>query len=643
MPKLPPTPAILGALFLALAITLIAVDRPVKAEQRIEKRIAEGKSVPTHFYVAPWLWRGLVVNTGLAALLLAGSTFIARPLKKEHAALSGEGTRYGKFECIVISCVLLLAAGINAQRLGQSLWGDEEWVMKRLIADEVTQQPDGGVTLSPTPWAETLWFFSRGSNHIAQTVLSRLCHDTFFVAKTGPTDPWFNETLMRLPSYIAGLLSILALAWAARVWGWAGGMWVVLFYYAQHPWFVRFGGDARGYGFVLLCVPLLIGLAGRCVQTGRWRWWLALGFAEFFTFWSYFGTIYLLVALNASLLLMLWKDPSLGEDRRVFLTRWFVTQVLAAMLVIGLMAPCLPQLLTFMKQQPLAGNMDTAWWQDALGYTLYGVPWHEWQVGNPFCVSLEQMSGNPLKLAVAAGIGLIGGIGLGIRLVWQRSWNHRCLLVLLLGAPALMLLHTLKMGVRPYHWYLVPYFPAVVLLLSVAAAPAVSHIFDSIQAYRRGRGSLSQWYQSTPIVYFSLLSMYGCFISRHVAREQRNNLTLHPIEPNRESIALVRSVTNPRHPDYGKDAITAGFTFFTEAYDPAMQRFQTADELRTLIAKSNAENRPLFINFSNRLFCETYFPELFKLFEDKTLFQRTHVLYGLFENSTREIYKHTPP
>jgi hypothetical protein len=140
----------------------------------------------------------------------------------------------------------------------------------------------------------------------------------------------------------------------------------------------------------------------------------------------------------------------------------------------------------------------------------------------------------------------------------------------------------------------------------------------------------------------SLLTLLGIGQMGRIAHGQGRNLTAHPIEANRESIALIRRVTNPRHADYGKDAITAGFTFFTEAYDPAMLRFQTAAELRALMAKSDAEQRPLYINFSNRIFCAAFFPELFKIFEDKACFERTHLLYGLFENSTREIYKHTP-
>lgn len=643
MPKLPPITVIFGAFFLALAATLLAVGRPVKAEQRIEKRLADGKSVPTHFYVEPWLWRGLVVNTGLAALLLAGSGIASRKLKEEHPKLTGVGTTFGQWSLVLIGVSMVLAAVQNKDRLGQSLWGDEEWVMKRLIADEVTQHPDGSVSLTKTPWSETLWFFSRGSNHIAQTVVSRLCHDAFFKPSTGPNDPWFSETLVRLPSYIAGLLSILALAWAARVWGWADGIWVALLYYVLHPWFVRFGVDARGYGFVLLLVPLVIGLAGRAMQTGRWRWWLALGFAEFLLFWSYFGTLYILVALNASLLLMLWKCPELGEDRTVFVTRWFVAQVLAAMLVIGLMAPCLPQLLTFMKQKPLSGHMDLAWWQDALGYTLYGVPWHNWEVGNPLVVSFDQMSGLEVGGFITGVVAFLVCGTIAVRRLWQRSWEHHCLLAFFLGAPALMMLHTMKMGVRPYHWYLVPYFPALILLFAAAFSSFMPWL---IGAWRRWFGSrkLGQEAFEFSISSFvtALFAMLGLGVLMFIARPQTRLLTLHPIEANRESMALIRSVTNPRHPDYGKDALTAGFVFYTEAYDPAMIRFQTAEELRSLIARADAEKRPLFLNFSNRLFCETFYPEVMKLIQDKSQFEPVKVLYGLFECSTREIYKHSP-
>ena len=48
-----------------------------------------------------------------------------------------------------------------------------------------------------------------------------------------------------------------------------------------HPWFMRFISEARGYAFVMLGSTALVGLLGRALQSGQWRWWLGFGFVEF--------------------------------------------------------------------------------------------------------------------------------------------------------------------------------------------------------------------------------------------------------------------------------------------------------------------------------------------------------------------------
>jgi hypothetical protein len=78
---------------------------------------------------------------------------------------------------------------------------------------------------------------------------------------------------------------------------------------------------------------------------------------------------------------------------------------------------------------------------------------------------------------------------------------------------------------------------------------------------------------------------------------------------------------------------------FTEAYDPAMVRFETVDELRKLMQRAKSSNRELYVNFGSRAFCEKHFPELFVVFNDPAQFELVAKLPGQFDAGTREVLR----
>lgn len=601
-------------LCVALLVTWLALDRPEKAERRLEERIASGKAVPHHFYVPVYLWRGLTLNLGVAALL-AGACYYAGRKSSDLPAAEVPARLSGVQRAAVVAA-LALAAVHGWQRLDHSTWGDEDYTVKLYIQPEVEQQEDGSLRFTERTWPDVIWHGKRTNNHFGYTALAKLCHDSFFRPGSGPRDPYFSETLVRLPAFAAGLLSVLALTWMARVWRITAGLWLLLLLWVAHPWFVRFTSDARGYSMVLLCVPLLFGIAGRILQTGGWRWWLALAAVQTFCFWSYFAVFYILIPFHAGLL---WAVMTVGgnkADRSVQAARWLVANLLSALVIIQLMAPLLPQLLDFIRASgsQIAGSITPTWWQDAAAYLLTGTPWNEWSNVNPLSISLGERSGVAFVIAVVT-CGLFAALLLAGIVFTARDATRRWLLLPVLGAPVLFFAHMLGSGIKPYHWYLLLYYPGCLLLAGVAL----------------------QGLKPRSLMPACLLLTAVGFILASDA--QRGALLRHPIEPCRESVELTRVIMNPRHPQYGSDSITAGFTMFTEAYDPGLVRFQTLDELRKLMSDAKSSNRQLYINFSSRAFCETHYPELFQLFNDPAHFELVAVLPGQFDAATREVLR----
>lgn len=620
---------ITASVLMALVVVLVCVDRPVKAERKIVERIASGKAVPPHWYVEPWMWKGLIVNIGLAGLLVAATPFASRKLGGGYEREYGTTRPFARWERIVLAGVIVVAAVQNSQRLGHSLWGDEEYTGRQLIADEVERDADGHLVFQKRSWLTTFWSFRKPTNHIGYTVVARAVHDTFFRPGTGPKDPWLSETLIRLPVFLAGLLSILALVWACRVWGLGNGAVFLAFAYVLHPWFVRFGVDARGYGFVLFYIPLLFALLGRALRTGRWRWWMAISLAQFHLFWTYFGAVYFLVTFHlAALVLILTERDRSKEDRWVVATRWAVANVVSAMLVVALMAPCLPQFLDLLAHNPLVGQMDGAWFLDAAAYVISGIPWYPWDAANPLCTAWSHQATWSIIFPIAAvivAVAFIVGVASGTLTLWRHP-QKRWLLIVIFGAPLLMIVHQWHSHIRPYHWYLIPYFPGVCLLLAAATSRLLFCLVDEKAA---GRQSWRVW---------TALGLLVCF--QGLTSKERRLLGKYPIEPCRESVALTRTITNPHHPDYDKDVITVAFAFTSEAYDPGQIKIENGRELCALMERADKEGKRLFVNFGHKAWAVMYFADIVAIVDDPAVFEHTATLPGLFLASTREVYRY---
>lgn len=607
---------ITATIFVVLVVTLLVVERPVRMERRIaERAVTLGKDAPTHWLIPVWLWRGLAVNTGLAALLVALTPLAARPLPERPTHPPASRPLTSRDRWILAAAFTLLLAS-NLPRLDQSLWGDEEYSMKTYIAAQPVQMEDGTWKMETRPWSTTLWDFTRPTNHVGYTVIARLFHEALFRPDPAPDAPWFSERAIRLPVLLAGLGALFSLVWCCRVWGFgAGAAWVALGY-VGHAWMVRFGADARGYGFVLFLTPLLLGALGRALQTGRWRWWLAFGFIQFYLVWTHLGVVHMLMALNLAAIWLLFRLPN--SKRLVQSSRWAVASIASMMLGLFLMAPILPRFLSFMKKNVLEGSIDRTWLADMAGYLYCGTPWVDWDVSNPLCFSLSQEA-VPAWIAATFMLLACALLIIGSWQLW-RDPARRPLVIFLVGGPVLMLTQLFIGNTRPYHWYLMPFLPNLLLLLAAAWPSPESRPTITTRV--------------VPILL--ILTFLGIHL---LGFETSRALTRHPIEPCRESVALTRSVTNPAHPNYGKEAITASPGMTTEAYDPAVIRFENADQLRALIAQSKSERRPLFLNFGFRRLLSSAQPEIFALIDDPNLFEPIAVLHGQFIASTREVFR----
>ena len=609
-----------AVVFLALLIVKEAVPKPDKAERAILKRKAEGKLISPEAYVPVWLYKGLRVNLVIAGALLLASPWLGRRLTSGMKLVPRPALEPLK-RWEVAACVALmgLAAWHNAPRLTQSMWGDEEFNASRFMLPYLERGADDKLTIEPRSWTTTLWNMRKPTNHLGYSFFARLTHDTFFKPGTGPKDPWFSEALLRAPVFMAGLLLIPAFFWALRVWGlrpWWGLLLLVL-----HPWFTRYGVEGRGYGFIMLGGTVMLGVLGRALQTGQWKWWLALGFLGFFVMWSNLQGLYIALGIHGAAFLCLLRRDLSNAARWLLVRRWLVSGVLTAMLVIGHLAPCLPQLQEFMAKGEIHGDLDWRFWKDGLCAWAFGQPLHAWdEVQNPLRYALE-LSMQSLPWLHVAGIAvLLALLGAGVVQLLKRT-EQRVLLAFALGAPAIMLLHMSVSGNRPYDWYFTCFVPGL-FLLAAAGAEQAGRLVKS---------------RAAVVAFLTVCVGLYAFITHRPRHLLRN----HSTEQSRESVTHYRTeVTNPRHPDLEKDVISAGFTMYTEGYDPALRRFNSVEELRALMAEADATHRRLAVNVAFIKFARIAegSKDICAVLEGSGQFEHVVTLHGLLPYTTREVF-----
>ena len=612
-----------GLAGIVLAFLAVPGPRAGKAALKVAEAHAAGNPAGTADYVAHWLPKAAQGGLSVAVLLLLGTRWLVRPVPAEHVPGPGQGVR-SRWVLTAFTGLTMLYSGIaNAPRLEFSLWGDEEATMRKTVVGQFGRGKDGKLVFDAPSWTETVFRYRDPNNHPLNSVVSRLSHAAFARDLTRPDGFYFDERALRLPVFAAGLLGLAMLAWVGWVLGKpaVGGLAVGLM--AMHPWFVRYGVETRGYGFLLLFTPLALGCLIRATQTGRWRWWIGYGFSQFLILWSYPGALQLLTALNVSAVCLVFfmKGPSRAW-RHAQAGRWLTACVLGAVLCTLLMLPLVQPLLFYLKSARMQGLMevawsedDRAWYADAAAWLFTGMPWGPWDAGSPLCWSWQQAVVPHLRLAgsgVFAVALLMGGAGW-----WWRGGIARWMLPALLLPAPLFLLQFWIGGGFIYPWYLFPALVGVVLLIS-------GMLFFPLRV-------------SGPIL---LLWIGLLFIS--TAKAVRL-LREHPIEQMRAGTKLTRPVSLPSDPRID-DVMTIDILMTTRGYDPAVLPLSSDDpgQFKIYLAEADANRKPLFVHFGSPDFADSVRPQVMALVRNTELFEPIATFPGMDGPYTRQVFRYRP-
>jgi len=616
--------SVLAIFALVLVGYLIFGPKPWLAGVEVQEAAGE-KLRPKHHAVTG-VWWAVLINLGIVIGVSVAGPLLFRnlPVGMSRPVSTGLEVRQKRYLILGLAVAAMLSGVLQAPRLSFSLWGDEEFTAKRFVVGYYRRDADGAMELKRPEWANTAWDYRSGANnHQLFSVLSRISH-SFHEPSADPADVYFSEPLIRLPSFLASLGTIFAVGWLVALLGAPRGAVVTGFFLALHPWFLRYGPEARGYALMMLLLTLALIFMYKAATGGRWRHWITFGVAEYLCFVSYMGSLHFILMLNLSGLLLVWFGQREKVARVAQFSRFIVANALAAGLVILTVAPIISPLRAWYQEKVKAGVWgdppDAAWIGDVLSYLASGLPWRSWDAANPLSIHLSAM---PRLLAVSLLVLIATLVVIGVLRLITGERSSRLLLPALLLPGPLMVAEALVMQNFLFPWYLLISLPMVVVFAGLG--------LDSV-------GNLGKSPAQRTVLAGGLA--VGCFaLLLGVSHHRVHLLRSQSVGPLYESVALTRDVINPASPQIDDEVITVAFSMWTEGYDPAAHFIRTADDLRAEIDLARDQGRELYVNFGQFLLARQNTPEIMAMIEDESLFEQVAVLHGLWQPCTRWVYR----
>ncbi len=614
-----------------LTILLVYIYREHRKDTfRAAEKVAERYAAGTHPRLDDLVRAGLTGGVA-AATLLALALAVFRPLWNSRLPAPvppGATTPIPPLRWWFWTAMLAAVAAGGAlrwERMDTGIYSDEAYTLRRYSMGDWEKQGLAPAVFEPATWNDTAFGNREGNNHVLFTVASRACLDAWR-SLTGAGEGRFNETAIRLPAFIAGTLGIAALGLALAAMGRPGAGVAAMLFACVHPWHLRYSAEARGYGFVLLLVPLLLAFAAMALRTGAWRWWLGFGAAQFALMASFLGAIYFVAALNLALFLGVIFQPCAPNFRFGGLARLGVAGVVSLILFLPLMGPSLPQVWVYLQEDRAQGAPTLVWLFDTWCYLATGMPWDPGETGNPLLLGVLR-PGPPwlAALTVAWSLLLFPVLILtGVADLWNAKQPYRWLAMALVATAPLTIAHTALSGKLLFYWYLITALPSLLIaagagLAAVSAALVPAAVRDPNRAERAG---------SHVAVDVARLALSGGLIAVFAAgiAPQAGIVMNHSRTPTRETAEAVRE-----HAPGEPDPVSVVFWTFTPMYEPDLIVVWNAVELAESMKRAINERRPLKLGYSNRDFASRTDETrgLLKLAESEEFFAEPRLLYGI--------------
>jgi hypothetical protein len=619
------------------------------------KDIAANQRHSFKTFLSVGLWYGTLIHLLLISCLLGTVRWWGKGRPAKYSVTLGSSSRsYDKAFWILLIILCISAGMIRWPKMSLSYWGDEGWAVapyvygKHVPVDPA--EPQGALVHKPVSWTNTAFDDRTCGNHYLFSLAQRATLTTWRWFKHLPPDA-FDETISRLPPFAAGLASLIALSGMLRWLGRPIAGLAAATLMALHPWHLRYSTEARGYTMMLFFLIVCCWLGFIALRSGKWRWWLSFGLAEFLCMYSWKGVMYPLAAAN--LVLLMWirwgklsqKQILPTESRSGSAWRWLVANVIAAGLFINLVYPCLLQVKDAKEHLiQLSGRpMGRQWLDNSISGIFTGMPWHIEEKENPTEVVLsQQLKIRPLQtsaeLVALASLLALGLIDLARRQPWLATINLSFYSSAIFGAWFFRYV----IDAEWISWY----FLFLIFPFSFLAGLGVDSLFQKARWFWNTRATSHairhRSYSLVAIVY----AVLGFALPASFA-----NLT-HPAsvlmchqayEDHRGAFQITRGRHEKLHDKSPSKVWTVYLWRYISLYDPRGDtHVRRADELNKLIAEVERQKGELYVIVGHRQLARSISTGIMNMVEHSGKFHPLQTFWAPEELHCLHCYKYQP-
>ncbi len=587
-------------------------------------------------FVITGSWFAALLNLILFVALLAtagiwlGGTHpipvVTETNREQHAWVF---SRNGLIFWIGLAVIITGAAWLRAPRLSHSLWNDEEHPIRRYTWGEL--EPDkktGELEFDPVSWQATFFKNTGSNNHLGFGISGHMALSIW--DKLGGGDlggRHFSEIAVRMPAYLAGLLSIGGVALFLGLSGFPRCGLGAAALLALHPWHLRYSVEARGYGLMLFFMMLALICLLPAIQRARWRWWCGYGIAQCAYMLCFPGAIYVAITVNAVALFYM----GFVQRKKVFwgtqMPRFTVVNLGSAMVFLQLMGPSIPQIKLYLDTHEVArGEMGGAWFVDFLSHLTAGTRWGpEQEFPAQLQYGLQHLSEqSPWLLWVLFGLqGVL--LAAGLVFLFRRHVLAGFLVSALLLAGPLAYLHTSTTGNLLFTWYLLYLILPLVMLMPLGLCAPTQLLPETWNPNR-----ICVVLVGLFLIVFAGATKIPSNRIRHIDRQ-----------PLRQAVEFVREDL-PRLGDPEPALVTGIFGISAEqirSYDPWVTVLDDAEDYETLITAARQEGRPVKIYVGGPVLADDQDPELYEMLTSDPRFEKTAMLWGLESMFSVAVYE----
>lgn len=602
-------------LWLAIAVTIFrTVDSPATVANKITQQLAEGRIPHWKLDVVQGLYWGAAANVAITLLLIVTMRFWCHQTATPAQVPPGHSKPSRSF--VVILFLIVVAAGALRWRLAHgSLWWDEMWNTKMAIVGEFrtgSKHPDT-LRFYPSDFARCAWYYQKPTNHVPTALASKVCYLTWSKL-TDAEDGAFNEFVLRLPVFLSALGSVALVGLSVRHWVSDGAGLLAAALLAIHPWFIRYGIDARAYGPVVFFSLVGLWALSNALAADRFRYWALFALAQLFLMWSNMHCLWFCgsTTIVASILILTGKSPAIYWPK---FGRLIAANAFAAAAFLQVYSPNLFQFYRWSSLIQDGSVLDFAMLRSTFSQVLFGIEpeWPAHTIEAEGLVSWHSLTGGNLWL-MWGSIALFAVTSIcGIAFLFKRNRTVAALICALIGGAV-----TFMSAASLFDIYFYPRFLTTALPVAVIAFAA--GVWQCGKWISRRVSFITP--EATCLTAFFL---YGAICLPEISVLQQRSYA-----PMRE----VATFLNERRKEEQRVSIL-GYGLgsrILRLYDHGLDYAITPPgekEVRQALADARASNRTLYVFYGYPAFNRSTMPGGFLLLDNPDLFQEVAAFKGI--------------